>query len=43
VTNCLPAQVDRRQEKKLLDGFLAGRGRLREEVRKEDGQTGLFE
>jgi len=31
------------REKKLLDGFLAGRERLREEVRKEDVQTRLFE
>lgn len=30
------------KEKKLLDGFLAGRERLREEVRKEDVQTRLF-
>jgi adenine-specific DNA methylase len=31
------------KEKKLLDGFLAGRERLRDEVRKEDVQTRLFE
>ncbi|GEM_PF-4673627 len=31
------------KEKKLLDGFLAGRERLREEVRKEDVQTRLFD
>jgi hypothetical protein len=43
VTNCLPTKVDRWQENKLLDGFLAGREQLREEVKKEDVQTGLFE
>lgn len=31
------------KEKKLPDGFLAGRERLREEVRKEDVQMRLFE
>ena len=31
------------KEKKLLDGFLAGRERLIEEVRKEDVQMRLFE
>ena len=31
------------KEKKLRDGFLAGRERLREKVRKEDVWTRLFE
>jgi len=31
------------KEKKLLDGFLAGRERLREEVKKEQVQRRLFE
>jgi putative DNA methylase len=31
------------KEKKLLDGFLAGRQRIAENVRKESGQTRLFE
>nr|QNO47556.1 hypothetical protein GGGHDLIA_00046 [Methanosarcinales archaeon ANME-2c ERB4] len=40
VSETLPIE---NKEKKLLDGFLAGRERLREEVRKEDRQTRLFE
>lgn len=40
VSETLPIE---NKEKKLLDGFLAGRERLREEVRKEDVQTRLFE
>ena len=39
VSETLPIE---NKEKKLLDGFLAGRERLREEVRKEDVQTRLF-
>jgi len=31
------------KEKKLLDGFLAGRERLKEEVKKEHVQRRLFE
>ncbi|MBN1472029.1 MAG: hypothetical protein JW925_09625 [Syntrophaceae bacterium] len=31
------------KEKKLLDGFLSGRERLKEEVKKESGQSELFE
>ena len=31
------------KEKKLLDGFLSGRERMKEEMKKETGQTGLFE
>ncbi len=40
VSETLPIE---NKEKKLLDGFLAKRERLREEVRKEDVQTRLFE
>ena len=39
VSETLPIE---NKEKKLLDGFLAGRERLREEVRKEQVQTRLF-
>jgi putative DNA methylase len=38
----LPLPIENKG-KKLLDGFLAGRERLREEVRKEDVQTRLFD
>ncbi|MFC2125662.1 DUF1156 domain-containing protein [Bacteroidota bacterium] len=31
------------KEKKLLDGFLSGRERLKEEIKKGDSQTSLFE
>ena len=40
VSETLPIE---NKEKKLLDGFLAGWERLREEVRKEDVQTRLFD
>lgn len=40
VSETLPIE---NKEKKLLDGFLAGRERLREEVRKEQVQTRLFD
>jgi len=40
VSETLPIE---NKEKKLLDGFLAGRERLREEVRKENVQTRLFD
>ena len=40
VSETLPIE---NKEKKLLDGFLAGRERLKEEVRKEATQRSLFE
>jgi hypothetical protein len=45
ITICIPATTSHTEnkEKKLLDGFLAGRERLIEEVRKEDVQMRLFE
>jgi hypothetical protein len=38
----LPLPIENKG-KKLLDGFLVGRERLRDDVRKEDVQTRLFE
>ena len=40
ISECLPND---NKEKKLLDGFLSGRERMKEEMKKETGQTGLFE
>jgi hypothetical protein len=40
VSETLPIES---KEKKLLDGFMAGRERLREEIRKEGVQTRLGE
>ncbi|MBU4446672.1 DUF1156 domain-containing protein [bacterium] len=40
VSECLPNES---KEKKLLDGFLSGRERLKEEIKKGDSQTSLFE
>lgn len=40
ISECLPND---NKKKKLLDGFLSGRERLKEEMKKETGQTGLFE
>ena len=40
ISECL---LNDNKEKKLLDGFLSGRERLKEEVKKESGQRGLFE
>ena len=39
VSECLPNES---KEKKLLDGFLSGRERLKEEIKKDSGQTKLF-